>query len=638
MAWIEKLYQTYENCAGKVEPVGAHLWPVSHMVKRAHVEVAIDAEGNFRRARVLTRLEAPTLIPATEKSAGRTGSADEPHPLCDELSYCAEDFPSTKSTRFSAYKRLLSSWANSSGHVKAKAVLAYVSKGSLRADLIKNKILPITIEDAKGRKVKVADGKVFVRWVVEEPGNPCDATWEDKSLAESWIRFHSSHAWRDDFCMVTGRRGRVARNHPRYIRFPGDGAKLISTNDSGGYTYRGRFTDGDEDYGKQAYSVSFEVSQKAHSALRWLIERQAYRDYESGQTIVAWSVAGKTIPDPLKDTLALIRGDSENAQPDADANARLAGDAGQASALRLKQIMRGYRANLDPTDDIVVMGLDSATSGRMAIIYYRELKGSEFLDRVERWHEQCAWAQNFGKNTKFVGAPAPHDIAEAAFATRIGEGGELRVDDKLRKVTIERLLPCIIDGEPIPRDLVLSTSRRAANRMGLKHWEWEKCLGIACALFRGYSKSHGKEYQMALEEDRITRDYLYGRLLALADNIEGYSLKQAGENRDTTAARLMQRFADRPFSTWRNIELGLTPYKSRLRASENGAGFLWKREKLLDEIQCRFQSDDFTSDRALSGEFLLGYHCQRASLMRSAEPTVPTVGEKQSTIEQLQEL
>ena len=125
---------------------------------------------------------------------------------------------------------------------------------------------------------------------------------------------------------------------------------------------------------------------------------------------------------------------------------------------------------------------------------------------------------------------------------------------------------------------------------------------------------------MALEEDRTTRDYLYGRLLALADSIEGYALRQAEEKRDTTAARLMQRFADRPFSTWRNIELALTPYKSRLRSSEKGAGFLWRREKLLDEIQCRFQAEDFTSDRALSAEFLLGYHCQRATLLRGAEP------------------
>lgn len=119
---------------------------------------------------------------------------------------------------------------------------------------------------------------------------------------------------------------------------------------------------------------------------------------------------------------------------------------------------------------------------------------------------------------------------------------------------------------------------------------------------------------MALEEERATRDYLYGRLLAVADSIEGFALTKAETNRDTTAARLMQRFSDRPFSTWRNIELALTPYKSRLKSSEKGAGFLWKREKLLDEIQSRFQTDDFTDDHALSAEFLLGFHCQRMAL------------------------
>ena len=59
---------------------------------------------------------------------------------------------------------------------------------------------------------------------------------------------------------------------------------------------------------------------------------------------------------------------------------------------------------------------------------------------------------------------------------------------------------------------------------------------------------------MKLETERHTPDYLYGRLLAIADNIENYALRMAGEGRETTAARLMQRFADRPFSTWRTIE------------------------------------------------------------------------------------
>ena len=627
MAWIEKLHATYEACKGREPPGAAHLMPISHTSQQAHIEIAIDGQGNFKSAKIIQKEE--TVIPATEESAGRTGSKPPPHPLCDKVQYCASDYSQrggTKPPFFEEYKALLLSWCNSNfRHPKAEAVLAYVRKGKVVADLVKEKLLHVGAdgklltewpgEDAPdifrmltAKEGKRDQGDAFVRWQVWLPGEPNTEVWTDASLQEAWIGFDAAGKETKGLCMVTGESGAaLALSHPKRIRHAGDGAKLVSANDDQGYTFRGRFTDKE---GQQACGVGYSITQKAHNALRWLISRQAYRSGD--QVIVSWSVAGKPIPDPFKDTSALILGSSKGAQPEGDANPGMAGDVGQAFALRLKQAMRGYRANLDPTDDIVVMGLDSATPGRMAITYYRELKGSEFLDRIERWHEQYAWAQDFGKNTNFVGAPAPRDIAEAAYGTRL--------DDKLRKATVERLLPCIIDGHTVPFDLVLSTARRAANRVGLDHWEWEKCLGIACALFRGYSKSQEKEYQMALEDERTTRDYLYGRLLALADSIEGYSLKQAGENRDTTAARLMQRFADRPFSTWRNIELALTPYKARLRASEKGAAFLWKREKLLDEILCRFQTDDFTSDRALSGEFLLGYHCQRASLLRGADP------------------
>ena len=132
---------------------------------------------------------------------------------------------------------------------------------------------------------------------------------------------------------------------------------------------------------------------------------------------------------------------------------------------------------------------------------------------------------------------------------------------------------------------------------------------------------------MALEEGRTTRDYLYGRMLAIAEHIEGRALHIAGENRDTAAARLMQRFSDRPASTWKTIELALAPAKSRLRSSRGG--FLWNMEKLLDDVASDFSSDDFTSDRPLSGEFLLGYHCQRHALRTNA----PVVDDEQSTNE-----
>ena len=185
------------------------------------------------------------------------------------------------------------------------------------------------------------------------------------------------------------------------------------------------------------------------------------------------------------------------------------------------------------------------------------------------------------------------------------------MDDKLRKSTVERIIPCIVDGQNLPRDLVDSTVRRASNRIGMEEWEWNKTLSIACALYRKCYEKEG--FEMALDEKRDTRDYLYGRLLALADSIEEWSIKESGEKRQTNAARLMQRFADRPFSTWRTLELALGPHKARL------GGKSAKIQQLISEVMDMFKPEDFISDKKLSGEFLLGYHSQREALWKKQD-------------------
>ena len=562
MAWIEKLHATYEACKGREPPGSEPLMPISHTPQQAHIEIAIDGQGNFKSAKIVQKEE--TVVPATEQSSIRT-AGEAAHPLCDKVQYCAADysaFGGAKPAYFQGYRTLLSAWcASRFTHPKAEAVLSYVSKGTVVADLVREKILHVdangklltewigdeppeifrllTAKKDKDENVKRDQGDAFVRWNVWLPDDPNSAVWIDTVLQKAWIEFDAVSKSVNGLCMVTGEKdAALSLSHPKRIRHAGDGAKLVSANDNQGYTFRGRFTDKE---GRQACSVGYVVTQKAHNALRWLIKRKAYHDKKTGQVFVTWAVAGKPVPDPWADSLALILGFEATESPVVDTAQLVIGDVGQSFATRLKRAISGYGAKLSPTDDIVVMGLDAATTGRTAITFYRELKGSEFLGRIQAWHEQYAWHQNFSKEAKFVGAPAPRDIAEAAFGRRL--------DDKLKKATVERLLPCIVDGQAVPRDLVESTTRRACNRAGLDQWEWEKTLGIACALFRGYSKSQGKEYDMALEENRTSRDYLYGRLLAVADNIEHYALTSAETNRDTMAARLMQRFADRPFST-----------------------------------------------------------------------------------------
>jgi CRISPR-associated protein Csd1 len=373
-------------------------------------------------------------------------------------------------------------------------------------------------------------------------------------------------------------------------------------------------------------------SQKAHNTLRWLIQRQGTR-IGKDWTLVAWSVKSAVASPVLVDSWQFFRdaGEATEEVPEVAYD----GDAGQHFALRLKKAIGGYKQLLHDSGDIVVMGLDSATPGRMAILFYRELKEAEFLTRLERWHTSLAWPQNMGKDRHFIGAPAPRDIAEACYGQR--------VDEKLRKATHERLLPCIVDGRPLPRDLVLaavaSTVRCAYQKDQKKgYWEFERNLGVACSLYRG---AHPKEsYSMSLDESRTSRDYLYGRLLALADSIEGLALNVAKVQRDTTAARLMQRFADHPCTTWRTIELQLTPYIAQLRSSRAAA--LQRRQSLIDAVYTLFEAcggeSTFLDNRPLSGEFLLGFHSQREALKlrkensNNAEPEITSM--KETTSEQ----
>lgn len=653
MNWMQVLTETYDNCQSSIgysdQANRRPLLPICHITTQVHIEIVINGEGAFQRARLITdKADSTTIIPSSESSAGRAGSKPENHPLCDKLQYVAGDFVEYGGVVTSGFAKkpeepyvnyvtTLTRWCNSEfAHPKASAVLKYVIQRRMIKDLVDQRILLVgstgklcaKTEATRDKNAKdifsVVDPQdsAFVRWVVEHPGETESRVWQDKTLWASWIGYYLGDRQDKSLCYVTGEEQVVTANHPKFIRREGDGAKLISANDTSGFTFRGRFVKD-----QQAAGVGLEASHKSHYALIWLISRQGYR--KGDLAIVAWATSGALMPQPTDDAVSLLPA-NPLIPADIPSEEESKTYTAQELALQLKHRIAGYGKNLGATDNVAVIALDSATPGRMAITYYRDLPGSEFLRRIDDWHTSCAWLHRYrsievqdnqtGKPRRrvvpFVGAPAPNDIAEAAYGNR--------VDDKLRKATIERILPCIVEGQPFPRDLAESTVRRAANRVGQEEWEWNKTLSIACALFR---KCNPKEnYDMALDPNRTTRDYLYGRALALADSLEEWALNEAHENRQTNAARLMQRFAERPYSTWRTIELSLMPYKARLGGKSR------KRQQMIDEVIAAFEPADFTSDKPLSGEFLLGYHSQREYLRSSrteAEPEAESANESQ---------
>lgn len=635
------------------------LLPVSHIGQQAHIMVTLSGEGEFLGAEFLGK--AQIVIPATEESAGRTSDAAA-HPLADKLHYCAADYKGEKENRFALYEAGLADWcASAHAHPKARAVLAYVRKGRLTRDLVRCGVLQadaagelltgppetdpaplfkVLTPKKQGGKTIRDQGGALICWRVETPGDHAANTWEDPSLQQAWMNYDAAAETQEAaLCMVSGDFLPLADKHPRDIRWPGDKAKLVSVNDGKGFTFRGKF-----EKALEASSVGYTVSHMAHSALRWLIARQGYRNGE--QVVVAWAVKGETIPEPLNDTwlqepnsvtaaesapeeMHCAEGtpacDETSAPPD---HTR---DLGFSFARRLRGALAGYATKLQPTDDIVILGLDAATPGRLSVTFYRELSWSQYLERLALWQEQFSWIlhrtptrEQKGKRSTStiwqVAAPRPEEICFAAY------GG--RADDKLERATVERLLPCIADAAPLPWDLLESCVRRSCNRAGLKRGEWQAISRITCGLYKGFYARHPlpgerRMYSMALDETITSRDYLFGRLFAVAEYAERSALEAAEEKRQTNAERLMQRFADHPCPTWLTLEKQLNPYMTRLQSNEKTRATYFRCKKLLQSICDLFAPNDFTSPSRLSGEFLLGYHCQMSAFYKKQSPAEP---------------
>lgn len=672
MSWLSRLYHTYEQVKDNADAqLHYALMPYYHVKQNVQIIVTINDKGDFVSARLARdgngKLKSQvTTIPATNDSATRT-SSPVAHPLADKLQYVAKDFfikSKNKKDVFDLFEKTLTDWCQSPfSHPKAQAVLRYTQKGTLTQDLINagiiiaddtgNIVYPQNVSDYPDSILSLLvknvgefdQGSAFVAWeVINTDMDQGDiTTWKDESLFTAWQDYYASFDSKEGFCHITGETKALASKHPNRVLKSASNAKLISANDMDGFTFRGRFTDDKNSIknGYQAVNISAEVTEKAHSALAWLLTSQGHE--ESGQAVVAWALDGSKIPQPYQHLKPIDKSideknnidefvedefvdedDSSEIVEDHPIKLQHHKDIGGQFAHSFKKTIQGYRQSLKDNDQISVISLDSATPGRMAITYYYEAMPDDYLTAIADWYDNFAWYAFYqDKETKQrrmrIQAPTPYQIAVSAYGSRLS--------DAVKKQVVSQVLPVIVEGHhrQIPKTLMDLCVKRACNPLGLENWEWEQNLSVACSLYRGFhnrlKNDKKRSYTVALQEDYTSRDYLYGRLLAIAEDIESLALYVAGENRVTTAQRYMQQFANRPFSTWRNIELSLDPYMKRLK--NNRPDYLFNKQNLLNDVMSKFDINDFNNDGQLSGEFLLGYHCQKMAfyLTKTAKKT-----------------
>lgn len=628
--WLENLYTTYDACSSLigVEKEGAVLLPVSYTWQNAQIECYLNEDGEIFQAHVIDKQDAQTMIPCTVASANRTLNS-APHPLFDKLCYLAKDYSvyckneKDKSEYHLAYIKQLEEWClQADCPDTVRAIYTYLCKGSLIKDLVDRRILFVdeegqllekwyTVNEEKPTIFKVITGSPassFVRFQVVNKNGELEDLSKSKEVRESFLHYYLPKIEERNLCMVTGKYSPIAEVSPSYIRYPGDHAKLISANDKANFTYRGRFqTD------KDAMTISYEATQKAHNALKWLIQKQGRK--VDDMTIVAWGTQKVDVISPLADTVELELEVDINDTPSTYSH----------YVQELNKAIAGYgnkRYKEVPDENIVVMELDSATPGRLSITYYNEVSTSAFMERIRSWHTSCIWkyqvhykkkdAQDTQKKDAYekiyyTGAPSPQSIVYAAYGHNVKE--------QLRKSTIKRLLPCIIEGKEIPKDIINNIANRLMNPHSLESYERTDVFHVFCAIYRKYlndrawkEKGIKEEWKLGLDIEKEDRDYLWGRALAYADRLETRANILSEVKRETNAFRYQRRFQLKPVDTWFQINTLLASYVKKFKrvGHENE---LTSLQNDMNEIIRRIMEID-GGNQPLGKKFYLAYQAQ----------------------------
>ena len=640
MSWVEELIDVYEKNSERVgrmeykvyrtkngeEKIPYVLLPPLHTTVAAQITVVIDEDGNFINAVPVENDEKLTIIPVTEKSGSRT-AGKEPHPFCDNLKYLAGDYEvycksddKDNGRCYQLYIQGLKKWYLSEySHKKVGALYQYLIKKTLIQDLLSKKVLILDENGHLSEKEKIQginQNVAFVRFCIRENWDDyhsevVEECWKDKTLMDCFIRYYRTLGETSGLCYLSGKQEPISYLQPKKIRNEGDGAKLISANDKENYTFRGRFIDKE-----QAFAIGAETSQKAHNALKWLIRKQGH-SFDT-LSMITWESDLKPMPQWDQDTDAICDNYEENMVEFCEDSQGDEWSGNSVEADRFYSAMEGYGRQFEQSSRMILMAFDAATTGRLALMEYKSLDTSRYLENIKKWHKECEWIhtkRKEGQSYKFLGMVGVKDIADILFGTE--SNGSLTIIDqnskKLYSRISRRLLPCIWDARPLPSDFVSKAILRASNPQAYKErYNWERILTLACSFIKKQRKEQydEEEWNVALNTKCEDRSYLYGRLLAVADRVEYRTFdKEKDKARVTNAKRYMSTFSQRPFETWKVIEENLQPYFNKLKIGERRY-----YENLIDKICQLFTEENFKENGSLDGLYLLGFHSQSYEL------------------------
>lgn len=621
------LYQTYLSCeeSGLVDNFNdlnnsAVLLPIFHTNKRSNngkdiIEITLNEEGDFLRANYLEKNEI-IIFPITEASVARANDK-APHPLSDELSYITTAFSQEKSD---AYMENLGKWVhfNGEGHenVILNSIWTYLKKDTLLDDII-DYLYPRSVYKVDANKIVVSvddknitlSSKDFITFCIETKAKRNRKVSKDKELHKNFISFVESTLDKlpKELCDISGLQTYCTKKHRGLM----GNAKLISVSNHI-ETYYGRFEDG-----SSVTKVGYITSQKIHNMLKYLLENTSTsHTLDASSKVITWpSVDLQDYDYDFMNEQTFSETEDEN-----DLVSFLDDDMEEYSikskkAQVINDHIRGKMLSTHATtyqdfDNLrfYVLIIDKVSNGRISVKYFREIFMGDLTNRISNWYATTNWQYGYGKYLK-VKTPSLSQIANVTYGHFNKDSKRIEMyDDALRKKTVERLLPSIVDGKKIPMDIVNKTMNNLSKRIAYKEG-WDTLLNTACSVLKKYKWDYKREEVTSkLDEMNNSRDYLYGRLLAVIELIETTA---TSSDKITNAEKLWATYMQSPQKTYGILIKRIRPYLDRLKKNNK---YYYYYDTLLSELTNAINDLDLSNgeqNSRLNEDFIFGYYAQK---------------------------
>lgn len=632
MTLMNALLETYDYALNndlvdnpKLNINGQSILPVYHSNKRSKgndvFEITINSNSNAIGGRFLDEDEI-IVFPITEDSIKRAGSTIAPHAISDELSYLSNEIDSKKNEKYIAGIKELLNYERSRNCENFKIIGEYIIKNTILDDFLRaylgkteyqidnNFKLKFNIVQDNGKvKEKSIDlKKTFITFKLEKKFLGDISLTRDVNLHNFYIEYVRDKNKQSDnmeYCDITGNMDYCVERHRGILGT----AKLIGISNYK-ETYYGRFKKGSD-----IYRISYEASQKVHNMLKYLLENKNYARYIGENAyIVNWlsnnlNKGGIDIVSNLDDD------DDDFEDVEEETMSALGGEISQ----RLGKYFLGANGGFSSKSDFYVLIVEKINDGRVSVKYFRSLSRSEAYKRVMKWYESTKWT--FYKKES---SPSMYQIVNFVYGQENSKGYLSCENKKLSRSTIERLIPCIIDAQKLPKDISRTAFYKLSNKQSYKK-KWDDALNIGCSMIKKYKNDY-ENFKIdpnkisEVRELKESRSFYYGKLMAIYEKIELDAIRgrivddssKGKSQRITNSDRLWNSMIRTPERTRFILESKIKPYINILK--KNNPGLFVNHDKLITNITLEIISlneSDSKNRSSLNEDFILGYYYQK---------------------------